>query len=140
MATYSGMIKSIKEIEALSPTGIGSATAVMPYNPAQDSYNLIFKWNTKALHDLFGLEQWENTQLYGVLAELDLLSSSCTTIAGGSLVRHLLKTDIFKGDLDIWPEKGSCWEGCTLFSRNKDMSQQKANTHTTLSLSKVLRR
>jgi hypothetical protein len=65
----------------------------------------LYRWNKAALHSLFGLEEWENTQLYGVLDQLGLLNCD-HTIAGGSLVRHLMKTDIFRGDIDIYPKDG----------------------------------
>lgn len=62
----------------------------------------LFKWSTKRLHNLFDLNAWEDTQLYGVLNTLGLLGTT-ETIAGGAIVRHLMKTDIFKGDIDIFP-------------------------------------
>jgi hypothetical protein len=90
---------TLSELAELEPV-----SATVPFEPESDSHNLIFKWNTKALHDLFGLEDWENSQLYGVLHQLNLLESENCTIAGGCIVRHLMKTDIFKGDIDIYPD------------------------------------
>lgn len=62
----------------------------------------VTEWNVKSLHNLFGLEEWSNTQLYSILKELDLLNTP-HTIAGGCLVRHLMKTEICKGDIDVYP-------------------------------------
>lgn len=73
------------------------ATSFVPGTP-----NKITQWDTKSLHSLFGLENWENTQLYGILKELNFEDLEGCYLAGGSLVRHLMKTEITKGDIDLY--------------------------------------
>lgn len=65
------------------------------------STNHIYTWDTANIDSLFETK-WEESQLYGVLSDLGLLESS-TLIAGGSLVRHFMKGDIYKGDIDLFP-------------------------------------
>lgn len=58
---------------------------------------------TETLNRLFGIK-WEESQLYRVLNELDLLDERRVLVAGGCIVRHLMKTEIFKGDIDLFPK------------------------------------
>jgi hypothetical protein len=61
----------------------------------------IFSSKPSKLQRLFGID-WANSQLKAVADDLDLTMIPCS-IAGGALVRHLMGTDIFKGDFDIFP-------------------------------------
>lgn len=72
----------------------------------------IIKWDPYSLNKLFDID-WESSQLYSVITDLEKLLGKPDTpsgrgysIAGGTIVRHLLKTDIFKGDIDIFPTNG----------------------------------
>lgn len=69
----------------------------------------LIHWNNKDINDFFGID-WETSQLNAIIHDLGLMEagtkgaeSVAWSLAGGSLVRHFLKTDIFKGDIDLFP-------------------------------------
>lgn len=78
------------------------STSDEPLSTTSTKEDYIYKWNTEILHQTFGIGKWEDSQLYLVFKELGLLNSK-NTISGGCIVRHLMNTEIFKGDIDIWP-------------------------------------
>lgn len=47
-------------------------------------------------------KSWTDSQLYAVIKDLDFPKECQGIIAGGSVCRHLLGTDIFKSDIDIF--------------------------------------
>lgn len=58
-------------------------------------------WEPKYFANLFEFD-WEHSQLLLVINELGIKDLECS-ISGGTLVRTAMKTDIFKGDIDIFP-------------------------------------
>lgn len=71
-------------------------------------------WSMEEIDDVFGVK-WDGSQLESALIDLGLiakpgeksdrdhLSRRHILVAGGCIVRHLMGTDIFKGDIDIFP-------------------------------------
>lgn len=58
-------------------------------------------WNPSELCSLFDVD-FEGSQLKQVITDLDLVGVD-VGICGGAIVRTLLKQDIFKGDIDLFP-------------------------------------
>lgn len=48
-------------------------------------------------------KKWSESQLFAVMKDLDFPKECNGILAGGSVCRHLLGTDIFKSDIDIFP-------------------------------------
>lgn len=53
---------------------------------------------------------YTDSQLKAILDDLPFPKDLGVSIAGGALVRHLTKEDVFKGDIDIWASLSSGFE------------------------------
>lgn len=76
----------------------------------------------------FGVD-WKTSQLYSLLHDLGLLEvldRGDAFVAGGSLIRHLLKMDIFQGDIDVYAgDNGRIDEVISLFSKQPTWTKSK---------------
>jgi hypothetical protein len=98
---------------ALSKVSIKDVSEILsglePKSSPKLEDNSTYGLGPKTLNELFDIT-WEESQLYSILKHLNLLSTTQAMIAGGSLVRHLMKTEILRGDIDIFPFKDSARE------------------------------
>lgn len=99
---HSGSISGSKISGTTMPSSfaleeLAESSFFAPANPDR-----LTKWSNKSLHSLFGLGDWESTQLYQILEVLEFNELKHCYLAGGSLVRHLMGTEIAKGDIDLY--------------------------------------
>jgi hypothetical protein len=75
-------------------------SASMFFAELEDDFEDMANYQPPILFETFGVD-WETSQIKAIAADLDLKTLRLS-IAGGSMVRQLMGTDVFKGDIDLW--------------------------------------
>lgn len=83
------------------------------------------RWKPSELCAAFDVD-WEGSQLKAIVKDLALEDVEAVGIAGGSLVRTLLKDDVFKGDIDIFASNDEALDKLiAVFKKNKSWEKTK---------------
>jgi hypothetical protein len=94
----------------------------------------VINWKPEGLFNLFGVD-WESSQLKAIADSISLKNLNNSYIAGGAVVRSLMGTDPFKGDIDIFCSTAHALETCIdKYSANKDWSRTEHAYNTTFTL------